>query len=802
MMLKNVQDVYPLSPMQELMLFNLLSPSSKGLVMVDCYAIEGRLDISSYRQAWEKLVERHTALRTAFVFRELKRPLQVVRRRVDLPWQYFDWRQFSRADADQRLQTLLRERQGVSFEPTRAPLLSLTLVQIGDDSYRLIMVVHHLVVDRWSVSLMLREVGQLYDSICGVRVSDIEEPPQFRDFIGWLQTQEFSQARTYWTRALGEAGASSAPERKYASSETGETEACSVIATSTLSEEITDALRGLARHNHLTLNTLFLGAWALLLSKYSHKAAVTLGMVVAGRPTELENSERMVGLFINNLPVRIAIQPAERLLFWLKGVLEKQAELTQYEQTPLPLIQEWCGMGTEPLFESLLVFQNVEVDASAGVGTGSLRMHLIEGSSPWANVPLIISIYPGVRLKMQINARCVRFARRLIERVLLDFQGILGRLPGFQNMSISALLEEIELDLEEPATDDPPLDGHDRERLEWTAPPCHSAVRNELEQKLIEVWERVLGVHPIGINENFFELGGNSLLALQLMSILSKRIGRKFPLGSLIEAPTVARFAGLFAQEAVINPLSPALVALQPQGSKSPLFLVHASGGDVLFYRHLHLGTERPVFGFQAHGREGRFPTTISIEEMATHYIADMRAIQSGGPYFLGGVAFGGLVALEMGQQLRAAGSEVRLLMLIDPDVPFAVRHSWRYWFRLVFDAMHGRQRQFISHCLEKLKAMSLNRALPWLKSRDPASSATPYSPALSRYVLRAYRGRIACLMNERRASLSRYPWDKIAVGGLDWHTIHARHDNMLLEPYIGELAEILRSCIESREGV
>ncbi len=200
------------------------------------------------------------------------------------------------------------------------------------------------------------------------------------------------------------------------------------------------------------------------------------------------------------------------------------------------------------------------------------------------------------------------------------------------------------------------------------------APSDELERGLAQIWEEVLGVTRVGRNADFEESGGDSLTAVRLFARIEEKLGRSLPLTTIMNAPTIARLADLLRRSQA-PPSATCLVPLQPKGSNPPLYCMHAAGGNVLFYRDLarHLGAEQPVYGFQAYGLDGKRPPHTRVEDMAQHYIREMREFQPNGPYYLGGSSFGGLVAFEMARQLAEAGQRVGLLALFDtygPDYP------------------------------------------------------------------------------------------------------------------------------------
>ena len=235
-----------------------------------------------------------------------------------------------------------------------------------------------------------------------------------------------------------------------------------------------------------------------------------------------------------------------------------------------------------------------------------------------------------------------------------------------------------------------PAPEHTRPELEET----YVAPRTPVEQSLAEIWADVLGVERVGVNDNFFELGGHSLKAVQLFVRIRKWAGIDLPLATLFRSPTVRALAELLDPGCATAPISGAttseisspvqhwrsLVTMQPEGNRPPVFLIHAIGGNLLYYLSLlhHLGPDQPVYGLQARGIDGVLSPHSSIEEMASHYIAEIRSVQSSGPYFLGGASFGGTVAFEIAQQFTQQGEKVAFLVLFDSVGPGA--RGYRYW--------------------------------------------------------------------------------------------------------------------------
>jgi aspartate racemase len=341
------------------------------------------------------------------------------------------------------------------------------------------------------------------------------------------------------------------------------------------------------------------------------------------------------------------------------------------------------------------------------------------------------------------------------------------------------------------------------------------APQDELELELTRIWEKVLGVQPIGVRDNFFDLGGHSLLAVQLFAEIEKIVGTNLPLATLLQASTIEELARVLRQKEWSAPWS-SLVAIQPGSSKPPLFCVHPIGGNVLEYLNLipYLGSEQPVYGLQAQGLDGKQTPLNRVEDMATHYIKEIRTLQPEGPYFLAGFSFGGLVAFEMAQQLHGQGQKVALIALFDSHSPKlrengssflqrACTHLTNLWqlepmerFNYVRDLVRwytnkGNYKEFMrNHLPESLLNFDV---------LDANSQAT------KDYVGQVYPGVVSLFRcSVQKPQFSHDPqlgWGSLVGGGLESHTVPGEHDGMFKEPRVRVLAEKLKLCLDKTQA-
>jgi amino acid adenylation domain-containing protein len=423
----NLEDMYPLSPLQEGILFEALyAPAATGMyIRQQCSPLYGEVNIPALEQSWQTVIDRHPILRTSFSWNEVDKVLQLVHRRVALPLERLDWRGLSVEEQEQRLEGFFREDRARGFDFSVPSLMRLTLIQTGPDSFQFIWTYHHLLFDGWSRSLVHKEVLTLYDSLSRGENLQLEPPHPYRDYVRWLEQQDLSKAEHFWRETLKGFHVATSLGDERASGDSGGGEEGFGHHHLYLSEEATAALQNATRKQRLTLNTLIQGAWALLLSRYSGEEDIVFGITISGRPASLPHVEAIVGPFINTLPLRVQVGPGDSLEGWLKRLQSQVIELHQYDYSPLMLVQKWSGIPRgQQLFESIFVLANYPIHTPAPGETGNLdfgRMKVL-AAQPY---PLAVAAMPGQALSLSVGYDRKRFGSLVIARMLEDWKSLL-----------------------------------------------------------------------------------------------------------------------------------------------------------------------------------------------------------------------------------------------------------------------------------------------------------------------------------------------------------------------------------------
>ena len=347
------------------------------------------------------------------------------------------------------------------------------------------------------------------------------------------------------------------------------------------------------------------------------------------------------------------------------------------------------------------------------------------------------------------------------------------------------------------------------------------ASSNGIEQTLANIWQKTLGVKQVNPHDNFFSLGGTSLMAVGMFAKIEKTLSRKLPLATLYKAPTFEQLVNVIRDNKSAASWT-SVVEMQPGSSKPPLFLIHGADGNVLIFNDLvrHLGSEQPVYGLQSQGLDGKHPFPTRIDDMAAHYIKEIRTVQPEGPYLLGGFCMGGQIALEMAMQLHTQEQEVALLVFFETynwgNMPAKTFLDNIYYYIQRIELNWGRllsgERAFARRRMDDIKVRMVV-LFETIKSKLSHKShqgegqysflyrlEKTYDWVAEQYVPKGvYEGRIVQFLPTKDYALYDRPelgWDKTAIGGVELHKLPVYRRQMLVEPFVGLLAEELQVCI------
>lgn len=442
-----IADIYPLSPIQQGMLFHsLLNPDDGTYLTQFVCELTGGLNKQAFCAAWQHVVNSHSSLKACFEAEIVSdEPVQVIADSVDLNFHYADWSDETDAEREHRLREFLgtdRER-GIGLKA--APLMRFALFQAEPFRYIFIWSSHHLLMDGWSLPLILQDVFAAYEQIRHGQQAQIRPGRPYKDYIGWLKAQDHGDTEAFWRHLL--AGfISPVSLRNLQSTATTRKAEEFTEQEIRLSQTVTEQLQTVAREHQLTLSALAHAAWALLLSGYTGIRDVVFGMVVSGRPTEIADVESLVGVFINTLPVRVHLSGEADLIPWVKELQMQQAEISQHGHVPLAQVQAWSELPRRTrLFESILVFENYpDIEAGNWLDSSANRIQIRNVRAfERSNYPITVWVMPGREISLKIGYGASHLDSVKMTGLLDDYGALLEAMAINPRRKAAELLQTI-----------------------------------------------------------------------------------------------------------------------------------------------------------------------------------------------------------------------------------------------------------------------------------------------------------------------------------------------------------------------
>ncbi|HSU14717.1 non-ribosomal peptide synthase/polyketide synthase [Longimicrobium sp.] len=431
---KDLEAVYPLSPLQQGMLFHTLdAPEAGAYAERLVLRTRGALDADAFRRAWQLMVDRHAALRTAFVWENVPQPLQAVLRKAELPFAFHDWS--AEPDAEARLEEMLREEGERPFALGRPPLLRVMLARLPEGEHVLAVSMHHALTDGWSLSIVLGELFTAYAAYLDGVEPELPARRPFREYIAWLARRDPVAAEAFWRQRLAGFRAPTPVPLDAAPERAGMSPEAYGRAQQVVAPALGEALREAARRRRVTLNTLLHAAWAALLARHTGTGDVVFATTVSGRPPELPGVEGMVGMFLNTLPVRIPVDGDAPVDAWLAAVQDRAGEATRHEHVPLTDIRAWTELPAgAPLFETLFVLENHPAgDPLSGEGPEDPRIPYFttEAVGQRTNFALAVTVTPAPHgLVLTATSDAARLDDAAAARLLAGFESILRQIAA------------------------------------------------------------------------------------------------------------------------------------------------------------------------------------------------------------------------------------------------------------------------------------------------------------------------------------------------------------------------------------
>ena len=804
------RDMLPLSFAQERLWFRQAIEPNMGLAYNIPLGLKivGELNSFLLEESLREIGQRHEVLRTSFDFKE-KNPYQIIHPKNSFELSKINLQLYPELEREKKAMELIKEDIERAFDLTEAPFFRGTLFQLDKSEYILLLTVHHIVVDAWSKGVLFEELATLYEAFSQGKPSPLPELSiQYADYTvwqrQWLKGEFKTELSNYWQEQLG--NNLSILKLPYDYSKSTVVNSNSGYYKQLLPQKLTQALKNLSRREGVTLFATLLTAFKVLLYRYTEQNDIFVCSPIANR--NRKEIKGLIGYFVNLLILRTEFE--SNCSF--KELLAKVRRVASggYAHQDLP-IQEVINSSSTPVSQVMFALQNTAIhtlelpsltvenlDLDSGKADFDLYLHLIKQEDTLAAV-------------FKYNSDLWEEAS--IVKMMAHYQTILGNIVSDVECNLDTLLPL-------SATEQEELSRKREQNLLASNKKTYIPPQNPIELKLAKIWSELLDIESVGVEDNFFEIGGQSLLAVNLFTKIEQEFGKTLPLNSLFQAPTIKQLAQILQESELLSWSS--LVPIQPNGTKPPFFCIHGQQGNVLNLRKLshYLGSDQPFYGLQAKGLDGKETPSNSIAEMATRYIQEIRTIQPHGAYFLGGNSMGGTIALEMAQQLEAQGEEVALLVMFDsfnknafPRLVLRQENYFSYLFHnSLLKSLVGEIREFCACKIGQIIAKFYSffgRIIPPKLAVSLVAEAN--MQAKRDYTPQPYSGKITLLRAKEPAQFNKqylptlqdwferdyqHGWGEVAE--LETYVVPGDHYSIFNEPNVSVLAAKLRNRLVS----
>jgi thioesterase domain-containing protein/acyl carrier protein len=757
--------------------------------------MRGALDRSALERSIHEIVRRHQPLRS--VFRILEGHLiQIVLRPQPPPFPVVDLSNGCEAEREAEALRLTVDDANRPFDLGQGHLLRAKLWCLGSEDHLLLLTTHHMVSDNLSMAILLRELSLVYGAFSSGQPSPLLEIScQYGDFVR-RQQKRFEHKEleyiAFWKQQLaGRDGFHYVPPnhvRPESHTYRGAHERL------TFDERLTNSLKTLSQKEKVSPFMALLAALQCLLGRYSGQQDIGVASCVANRQSP--QVERLVGHFSNHVIFRTSLADNPTFRDVLRQV--RNTALTAYSYQDLPFgnlieqLKTTCGARRDDLFQVLLVLTEAPKEKWSFSGLDVRLLPLDVGTTAY---DLIVWLKLEDRLEVDLQYNSDLFEVATIRQILADYGGVLGAM----SKNLETRIGELGITRLQAESDNYPLLEH--------PPQDYVPPNDSIELQLVTLWEAVFDKRPVGIEDDFFELGGTSLLAARLFAQIEEVFKLRIPLITLVQTPTIKKLAK------VIHPTGASdawhsLVTIRAGGVRPPLFCIHGESGNLLMYRSLarHLGPDQPVYGLQPQGLDGKQTPLTRIEDMAARYIVEIQVIQPEGPYFLAGYCMGGTIAFEMAQQLSQRGQRVDLLALLDTynwstikrtllnDLYFNIQ-KWWFSCRHFFSTSSTKKMSSLKARFREMS--SLKARFHELRGESELSECN--RRAAYAYVPQVYQGRMLHIRPTRQYSRYNRPetgWEEFVAGELEIFLVPSYPAQLVEERFVRDLAIKLRSSI------
>jgi thioesterase domain-containing protein/non-ribosomal peptide synthetase component F/acyl carrier protein len=648
-----------------------VDPSNPAFHMPVSLRITGNLSVPILEKSFRLLIDHHETLRTSFS--EMDGELmQVIHEGVPFELTVIEVEAKAESERKAFLDACVQSLQEQPFDLSVPQLFRAVLYRLSPEEHILALSIHHVIADAWSIQIFQKELWTAYETLQQNPAFHYEPLAlQYGDFSIW-QRESVESAATkehldYWMETLsGELPVLDFPTDRDPSQIATPR---SSLETRLFPDDLARSLKALAQANNTTLYVVTLASFSMLLSRATDATDVIIGSPVVNRRIE---TEPLIGPFAGPVALRLGLPRDRSLREILHSVRDTTLEALGHTELPFEKLLEELSVrptnGRSSLFQFYFFCQPAFLQARELDNLTITPLPTTSVGLPFEIQLAVIERTEGVRAQLEYNANL--FDSSSIKEWLSYYESILIALTSNPDQRLSDLPKPPHHSQELPKIS--AVSDSQPSTTSGALSTTHAAVfiDDDVTKELTEIWKSALNLSSIEPHDNFFLLGGRSLVAARLIAKINKRYSLKLGLATLFNFPTIAELSGLIRGK-ITTDAPTSIVTVQSGGAATPLFMVHGVGGNVLNFYDLarNLGPERPVYGIEAQSLHPDATPLMKLEDLATYYVSEVRKVQPAGPYNFLGYSYGGFVAYEMARQLQTVGEKVSLVGMLDTPV-------------------------------------------------------------------------------------------------------------------------------------
>lgn len=787
----------PLSYQQQAFLFHSLQDTDdQGFLQLE-FKISGEIDTSRMHQAWQMVLAVHPIMRTSFHWQGSESPYQLIHEYASIALAYVDLTHLSDADQQRHIGEFKIKDRKADLNLQEVPSSRLTLFQMAAQRHLLCWTCHHISLDGWSATIIFKEALSIYESLSVDREVNLSPAPSFKQYLEWRDKQDISVASTFWknmfTRVNPSLFSDYAVHKK-----SGQTIYAEL--TSHLPTHVIDDIHKIGKKERLTINTLLQGMWMITLSNFFGKKDVVLGLTLSGRSSDFADIDRMAGLLMNVLPLRKIIEINNSLSNWFRTLQDTLNQMRQYEYVESDKVNDWIDQTNgKTLFDNLFVFGNF---MNEQLRMGDLRVDEFEGEFS-STFPLTLRVNPTKTCELNLRYNTAVVPHEAAQWLLTRYQEVIQLAleeADWQDTFMSHLLD-VSPYIKQSLTSPQVLDNISDD---FKGPQSATQLR------LSQIWNGVLNLSSIHIDHNFFDLGGSSLSAIQMLNSIQKEFEKKISPSLFLGSASIRKLS-LLIDNGESDLTWSSIVPIKTSGHKHPLFCIHSGGAHVMFYKGFakFMAKDYPVYAIQPSGIDGNLPYHDSIENMASQYIREVKAVQPTGPYHLLGTCFSNAVGLEMVHQLQSVGDNVASLYVIDSAPAYTVSPSpngerkpvGRMITMIKKGNWAGILKKIRNRYLRQKKRLTAKTAIEhdldkMVDSLNKLYSNYTWKPVESKIIL--MRSTEFSQRKDKQFHLDQ--WNLLAKNGLEIYEVEGKHLTLFNEPAVEGLAKAVGDHLSQSE--